>query len=201
MNKSYVLHGENHTDSRRRLSELVLSFEEKGWEVNRVDWHNINQSQLLGLCRSQGLLSFGISLVIENFFTGEFIHQEKLYIWEEIHVPDSREVVDVIVEDDPEAIRQILKNRHTLYGVPLITVEDGNYDRNGKLYLKHHYSGFELDPRFESGAIEHIYYLWDRDIHLETIEVEEDESEYGFVPTHPILHFYDGKKHVIKKIG
>ena len=48
MNKSYVLHGENHPDSRRRLSELVLSFEEKGWEVNRVDWHILTRANYLG---------------------------------------------------------------------------------------------------------------------------------------------------------
>ena len=30
-------------------------------------------------------------------------------------------------------------------GFPYITVEDGDYLRNGELYLKHYYEGIELD--------------------------------------------------------
>ncbi|MEX0877680.1 MAG: SpoVR family protein [Candidatus Spechtbacterales bacterium] len=147
-------------------------------------------------------------MAIEEFFTDEFIREQELYIWEQVYW--NGEYVDVIVEDRPEVIRQQLKNFHGLYNSPLVTVEDGNYKRRGELYLKHHFTGFELDPRFESGTLEHIYRMWSKPVHLETVEIL-DEKEVEVKPKHGksevvvmrnmrvIVHSYDGKNHTEKE--
>lgn len=68
--RNYVLHGENQPESRRKLLEIVHKLESEGWEAHSVDWHNIDKAGLLNLCRSQSLISLGIVVAVENFFTG-----------------------------------------------------------------------------------------------------------------------------------
>lgn len=68
--KNYVLHGENQPESRRKLSDILRELENEGWETQSVDWHNVDKSELLSLCRSQSLISSGIVVAVENFFTG-----------------------------------------------------------------------------------------------------------------------------------
>lgn len=67
-------------------------------------------------------------------------------------------------------------------GFPYITVNDGDYMRNGELYLKHWYEGIELDLKYLEKVLPYIYQLC-RPIHMETV-VEEK----------PMLFTYDGKK-------
>ena len=105
-------------------------------------------------------------MAIEALFSDDFIHQENLYIYEEKRF--DKEVIYIIVEDDPEIIRELLKHSHVFYGTPVISVEDGNYDDNGYLYLKHHNTGYELDAAYRDRTLEMIYYLWGRRIYLET---------------------------------
>lgn len=68
--KSYILHGENQPESRRKLLEIIGKLEADGWEIHKVDWHNTTREDLFNLCRAQSLLlNSGIALVVENFFT------------------------------------------------------------------------------------------------------------------------------------
>ncbi len=53
-------------------------------------------------------------------------------------------------------------------GYPYITVNDGDYLKNGELYLKHTYEGIELDVKYLEKVLPYIYQLWGRPTHLET---------------------------------
>lgn len=66
--KSYILHGENRVESRKKLSEIIRDAKSKGWEVTRVDGTSLTRGELFTHARSQTLLSTGQLLVIENFF-------------------------------------------------------------------------------------------------------------------------------------
>lgn len=66
--KSYILHGENRVESRRKLSEIIREAKNKGWEITKVDGTSLTKSKLLTHARSQTLLSTGQLVVIENFF-------------------------------------------------------------------------------------------------------------------------------------
>lgn len=66
--KSYILHGENRVESRKKLSEIVREAKSKGWEVVRIDGTSLTKGELLTHARSQTLLSTGQLLVIENYF-------------------------------------------------------------------------------------------------------------------------------------
>ena len=126
-------------------------------------------------------------MVIEEFFTGEFIHQMKLYIWESEVDTKTGETTYYIAEKDPEVIRRILVQQHTLYGIEPIVIQNANHNRGGYLYLNHLSNGVELDPKRRDGTLVHIFTLWGKPVFLET---NMDNKR--------VVCSFDGKKHEVK---
>lgn len=67
--KHYLLHGENHVDSRKFLNDLLLQARTKGLEVIKLDSKNTNHQELLTVTRENTLFSVGNLIVLENFFS------------------------------------------------------------------------------------------------------------------------------------
>ncbi len=143
-------------------------------------------------------------MAVELYFRDEFIHEQALYIYQEQVDERTKEIIDVIVENRPEIIRAILKRSLTLYGTPIIYVKDGNYKDNRELYLVHQrdpqlVSTLELNPQYERGTLEKIFFLWGRTVHLETGEIVE-HKEGEFTKVDRVVDSYDGKDHKSIKI-
>ncbi|MDP3697283.1 MAG: SpoVR family protein [Candidatus Taylorbacteria bacterium] len=113
-------------------------------------------------------------MAVEEFFTDQFIRDQELYIYVTLDDGNGNQI-DVIAEDDPKVIRQILKSMLTLYGKTLITIENGDYQKKGFLSLKHIDTGFELDPKYRDGTLEKIHYLWGKKVYLACKEEEKDK--------------------------
>ncbi|SET22313.1 stage V sporulation protein R [Oceanobacillus limi] len=64
-------------------------------------------------------------------------------------------------------------------GFPYITVENGDYMRNGELYLVHIYEGTELDLKYLENVLPYIYHLWGRKVYMETV-VDDKEVVYSY---------------------
>ncbi len=84
-----------------------------------------------------------------------------------------------------------------MYGTPIITINNENYRGRRDLYLRHEFNGFELNPMFENGALENLYYLWRRPVHLETVEIERSKDGEP-IGQKSLLHSFDGKNHKIE---
>lgn len=134
-------------------------------------------------------------MAIEEFFTDEFIHEQRLYIYETGWDSHTGEVVDVVVEDRPWIIRGILKQAHTLYGIPIVRVEDGNFKGNRELLLVHEFSGFGLDQAYLKLTLANIHFLWGRSVHLDTVEIDEEKKLQVRV-----RYSFDGKEHKRKAL-
>ncbi|NBC26198.1 MAG: hypothetical protein GVY08_05020 [Bacteroidetes bacterium] len=137
-------------------------------------------------------------MAVEEFFDEAFIQDAEIYLWSEQMEPRTGEIKQIITEEDAKNIRRVLKNYFSLYGTPVITVEDGNYNHNRELYLEHEFTGQELNPTFESGALENLYYLWGKPVHLETVEIERDDNDKP-KGVRKLVHSYDGESHTIEK--
>ena len=74
-----------------------------------------------------------------------------------------------VVEKDWRTIRDMIVTGMNNFGHPYIVVEDGDYRRNRELYLKHVYEDQEIDIEYAEKALRHVYQLWKRPVHLETI--------------------------------
>ncbi|MFH5185833.1 SpoVR family protein [Paenibacillus sp. TAB 01] len=115
---------------------------------------------------------------IRNYMTKKLCDELDLYVFEK-KGPEWK-----ITDKTWMNIRDTLVYSRVNGGFPYIVVENGNYEKNGELYLKHAYEGVELDLKYVERAIPYIHYLWGRTVHLETV-----------VESKPVLFTYDGKKH------
>jgi len=106
---------------------------------------------------------------IEEFFTDEFIHGMKLYIYEAMRDQATGDIVYRVIERRAKVIRRMLLNGYALYNMPVISVRDGNFADQGEWYLRHHYQGSELEVRNRDGALGGLHYIWRRKVHLETV--------------------------------
>ncbi|MGC4378064.1 SpoVR family protein [Fictibacillus sp. Mic-4] len=113
---------------------------------------------------------------IRNYLTKDLCKREDMYVFQK-QGKDYK-----ITDKDWEEVRDQLINMRINGGFPYITVNDGDYLKNGELYLKHWYEGIELDIKYLEKVLPYICQLWGRPVHLETIIEEKD-----------VLFTYDGK--------
>ncbi len=60
------------------------------------------------------------------------------------------------------------------WGIPRILVMDGNYRGSLQLLLHHNYESLPLEIEHCNRTLEHIFFLWERPVFLETMEPEGD---------------------------
>jgi stage V sporulation protein R len=116
---------------------------------------------------------------LRNYLTEELCEELDLFVYELIEEEDW-----TITEKRWERVRDQLVSNMTNFGFPYIEVTDGDYNGNRELYLRHVYESAELDQRYARKALEHVYTLWGRPVHLET--VVDDER---------VVMRYDGEDH------
>ena len=68
-----------------------------------------------------------------------------------------------------QEIKQRLLFSLTNMGRPIIQVKDGNFKNRGELYLEHKFNGPELKVTYARDTLEHLYRLWSRPVHIETV--------------------------------
>ncbi|KFI34410.1 stage V sporulation protein R, partial [Peptococcaceae bacterium SCADC1_2_3] len=54
-------------------------------------------------------------------------------------------------------------------GYPYLTLENGDYNNQGELYLKHHFEGSELDVFYLENTLPYVYLIWGKPVNLETV--------------------------------
>src|SRR5690606_1768273 len=100
---------------------------------------------------------------LRNYLTEELVESLDLYLYQRI---DDRWVV---TEKDWKAVRDHMVRQASHMGTPRIVVADGDYRGNGELLLVHRFEGEELDQRHVDKTMPHVYRLWGRPVHLETV--------------------------------
>lgn len=114
---------------------------------------------------------------IRSYLSKELVNDLDLYVFEK-KGPEWK-----ITDKAWENVRDQLVLARVNGGFPYLVIKDADYDRNGELYIEHRYESIELDLKYLERTLPHIYSLWGRNIHLETV-VEEKKA----------LFTYDGKK-------
>ncbi|MCW5934498.1 MAG: SpoVR family protein [Fimbriimonadia bacterium] len=84
------------------------------------------------------------------------------------------ELVWVVDETDWRVVRNTLVDQMTNFGIPLLTVEDGDWEHRGELYVKHHYDGKPLDLQRATRCMRYMHNLWGRPVHIETVIDDEE---------------------------
>jgi stage V sporulation protein R len=72
-----------------------------------------------------------------------------------------------------EKVRDGIVQQITNSGFPYIYAEDADHNRRGELYLRHAYEGVELDSVYVKKTLPHVHHIWQRPVHLETVEDDQ----------------------------
>ncbi|MDF2946557.1 MAG: stage sporulation protein [Bacillales bacterium] len=118
----------------------------------------------------------GDTSFLRNYLTKDLVMREDMYLFQR----QGREYK--IVDKEWENVRDQLVGMRVNGGFPYILVEDGDYLKNGELYLKHYYEGIELDVKYLEKVLPNIQQLWGRAVSLEST-----------VENRQVLFTYDGK--------
>ena len=109
------------------------------------------------------------------FFVDEFLDREvidalQLYLYVE---KEGEEHIEAVVEEtDWQRVKHLFVQSLMNWGVPRILVVDGDHQGGRRLYLQHVFEGLPLDDEYARKTLQHVYTLWGRPVHLETVEVE-----------------------------
>jgi len=152
----------NPTDEMKRMGIQPNSGREMIFEVREIDSD----------------ISF-----IRNHLTKELVEQEDMYLFQK------QGNIYQITDKEYEKVRDQLVSVRINGGFPYIYVEDGDYLRNGELYLVHGYEGIELDLPYLQNVLQYIYDLWGRPVHLET-----------FVENKKTLFTFNGEKQLYRQL-
>ena len=112
---------------------------------------------------------------LRNYLTQDLVKDLDLYLYKK----EGDEWV--IAEKSWEKVRDGIVASMNNFGSPYLVVENGDFRGNRELYIVHVFEGQELDMNYAEKTLQHVYVLWGRPVHLETI--------------------YDGKKILISYDG
>ncbi len=114
---------------------------------------------------------------LRNYLTKELVEELDMYVF-------AKQGNDWTITDKTwEVVRDQLVSSRVNGGFPYLTVDNGDYLKNGELYLRHHFEGMELDIKYVEKTLPYVYALWGKTVHLES-KVEERQ----------VLFSHDGKK-------
>ncbi len=99
---------------------------------------------------------------MRNYLTKELVDREDLYLFQKQGHQYK------VVDKNWEEVRDQLILSRLNGGFPYLTVDNGDYLRNGELYIRHNYEGVELDLKYLEKTLPYIFTLWGRDVHIET---------------------------------
>lgn len=100
---------------------------------------------------------------LRNYLTKELVEELDLYVFQR------QENEWKVSDKNWEHVRDELVMSRINGGHPVIFVQDGDYLQNGELYLVHRFEGVELDVKYLEKTLPHVYALWGRSVHLETV--------------------------------
>ncbi|WP_079507808.1 SpoVR family protein [Mesobacillus jeotgali] len=113
---------------------------------------------------------------LRNYLTKDLVMREDMYLFQK----QGREYK--VVDKAWEQVRDQLVSMRVNGGFPYLTVTDGDYLKNGELYITHGFEGIELDIKYLEKVLPYIHQLWGRKCHIETM-----------VEGRAMLYTYDGK--------
>ncbi|MBM7694266.1 stage V sporulation protein R [Peribacillus deserti] len=100
---------------------------------------------------------------LRNYLTKDLVMREDMYLFQK----QGKEYK--VVDKQWEHVRDQLVSMRVNGGFPFITVNDGDYLKNGELYLKHWFEDIELDVKYLEKVLPYLHQLWGRPVHMESV--------------------------------
>ncbi len=164
------LHSSVLTPSRTSLNPYYIGY--KIFEDIEKRWNNPTEEEQEKFGRQPGMgrqklfevreIDNDVSF-LRNYLTEDLVKDLDLYLYKK----EGDEWV--IVEKNWQKVRDTIVTNMTNFGHPYLVVDNGDYRGNRELYIKHLHEGQDLDLSYAEKTLQHVYQLWGRPVHLETI--------------------------------
>ncbi|MBS1251859.1 MAG: hypothetical protein MAG451_00893 [Anaerolineales bacterium] len=124
--------------------------------------------------------------LIDTFLTEDFARRHRLFTFGYNERHEQYE----IVSREFEKIKKKLLFSLTNSGQPIIRVQNANLDNRGELLLRHQHEGIDLKTDYARDTLKHIYKLWNRPAHIDTV-----------IDDTPRRLTFDGRDHRVRKLS
>jgi stage V sporulation protein R len=114
---------------------------------------------------------------LRQYLSASLVKKLDLYSYKQVE--KDGESVWQVVDTDWRKVRDTLVDSMTNFGQPVITVDDGDYNHRGELYLRHAFDGKPLDVDYTRRTLKNIFSLWSRPVHLET-KIDDETTVISF---------------------
>ncbi len=107
------------------------------------------------------------SSFLRRYLTEELIRELNLF---EYQSRGNEKVVSRVADEENwQAIKDTLLQNVGTGTIPVIKVEDADYNNNRSLFLKHYHDGRDLQIEYAEKTLQYLRQLWGRDVVLETV--------------------------------
>ncbi|BDI31998.1 stage V sporulation protein R [Capsulimonas corticalis] len=120
------------------------------------------RAKLFSVCEEDNDVTF-----LRRYLTDSLVKKLDLYTYKLQEVDGEK--MWVVQDTDWRRVRDSMVDSMTNFGQPILTVEDGDYQRHGELYLKHAYDGKRLDLEYTERVLKNVHRLWGRPVYLESV--------------------------------
>ncbi len=127
-------------------------------------------------------------MFLEEFFTKDFCEENQYFFYKAKKVWDYKTYTQrnryVIESRSFRRIKKRLLFQYTNFYLPIIRIEDANFDNSGELYLVHEHQGVDLDfwskdEMYMKDVLGRLFKMWGgkKLVHLETVVTEKEEEK------------------------
>lgn len=177
INPYYVGYNILHDIERRWNGEEDEDYPEENWRGEKlIRPTGEGLKKIFEVRRDEADITF-----LRKYLTRGLVNKLDMYTYKLEEV--NGEMMWVVQDTDWERVRDTLLDTMTNFGIPIIYVEDADYNRHGELLLTHAYDGKPLDMDYTARTLKNLYALWKRPVHIATV-VEDT----------PMLLTHDGEE-------
>ena len=156
---------------RRWNGEDDLDFPEDNWMGEKFTRPiGEGMKKIFEVRREDNDLSFQ-----RKYLTRNMVKRLDMYSYAQEEVDG--EMAWVVQDTDWRNVRDTLLDGMTNFGLPVIFVEDGDYNRHGELLLSHSFDGKPLDSDYIERTLRYLAKIWGRPVHLLS---EKDEMKVRY---------------------
>ncbi len=163
INPYYVGYNILRDIERRWNGETDEDFPEEDWrgeKLKRPEGEGLKK--IFEVRQSENDVTF-----LRKYLTQGLVNKLDMYTYKLDEV--NGEPMWVVQDTDWKRVRDALLDSMTNFGIPIIMVEDADYNRHGELLLRHAYDGKPLDLDYTARTLKNIQSLWKRPVHIATI--------------------------------
>lgn len=104
---------------------------------------------------------------LRRFLTEELMREMDMFEYEQ---RDDKTVISKVSDKDSwREVKETLLKNVGMGTIPVIKIQDADYNHNRALYLKHDHEGRDLQFEYAERTLGHLHRLWGREVALETI--------------------------------